>query len=438
VEDNKLECDIQPLGQKFVRATEFIIERRVQMPSIKDQILMAVKKNGGSIDDYFVRFTDKDKLGYSKKQWFPYVQDVDHPDFDIDKVSNKTGRRALWFYPLKLALDDTRTLYASDSPYVWLIKINDNAWLQKVERGDNKIQEPPKGKERVGMLRMSSVPAAIFFKPAYKLIGKYYDYASQHKRHGQVKGPPTPPPKQTLWQKIKDKILTEVPLPPDWDPEQMNLRQTFKDRLKYALDRAKRLGGGSSRVAMTIDYEGRPTALKVAKNIKGLAQNEAEIEILKDGYAGKLPIVIPLIDYDKANKRPVWLQTEIAKKVKGDTLLKLLHAPNMWLLTNQVRNIAGKKLPHDMDDERIKGFYFQTKPAVNPLFNPSNEWKPTKQDWNIFRQYCEELAELVMSSTLEIGDLSNPANWGVYNNRPVVIDLGFTEETAPLYGYNRK
>jgi len=232
--------------------------------------------------------------------------------------------------------------------------------------------------------------------------------------------------------------VNEAPLPADWDPEKMNLRQTFKNRLKYALDRAKRLGGGSSRVAMTIDYEGRPTALKVAKNLKGLAQNEAEIEILEDFYVGRLPIVIPLIDYDKANKRPVWLQTEIAKKVRGDTLLKLLHAPNMWLLTNQVRNIAGKKLPHDMDDERIKGFYFQTKPAVNPLFNPSNEWKPTKQDWNIFRQYCEELAELVMSSTLEIGDLSNPANWGVYNNRPVVIDLGFTEETAPLYGYNRK
>ena len=40
----------------------------------------------------------------------------------------------------------------------------------------------------------------------------------------------------------------------------------------------------------------------------------AEIEILEDYYVGKLPIVIPLIDYDKANNRPVWLQTEIAKK----------------------------------------------------------------------------------------------------------------------------
>jgi hypothetical protein len=225
-----------------------------------------------------------------------------------------------------------------------------------------------------------------------------------------------------------DKV-TEAPLPPDWDPEQLNLRQTFKNRLKYALDRAKRLGGGSSRVAMTIDYEGRPTALKVAKNLKGLAQNEAEIEILEDFYVGKLPIVIPMIDYDKANKRPVWLQTEIAKKVRGDTLQKMLHTPAMWLLTNQVRNLTGKRGPHDMDDEKIKKYFFDTA---------NDYWKPTEEGWKIFRQYSEELAELVMSSTLDSGDLQNPANWGLYNGRPVVIDLGFTDEVAPLYGFKRK
>ena len=224
----------------------------------------------------------------------------------------------------------------------------------------------------------------------------------------------------------KRNKVTEAPLPPDWDPEQLNLRQTFKNRLKYALDRAKRLGGGSSRVAMIIDYEGRPTALKVAKNLKGLAQNEAEIEILEDFYVGQLPIVIPLIDYDKANKRPVWLQTEIAKKVQAPTLMKMLHTPSMWLLTNQVRNITGNRKPHEMDDAKLKKVYFETH---------NNLWKPTEEDYKIFRQYAEELAELVSSSTLETGDLQSPANWGIYNGRPVVIDLGFTGETKGLYGY---
>lgn len=219
------------------------------------------------------------------------------------------------------------------------------------------------------------------------------------------------------------EFITEVPLPSDWDPEQLSLRQTFKDRLRYALDRAKRLGGGSSRVAMTIEYQGRPTVLKVAKNAKGLAQNEAEIEILLDGYTGRLPIVIPLIDHDKANKRPVWLQTELAKKVRGDTLQKLLHAPSMWLFMNQVRNLAGNRGRYDMDDNEIQKNYFQT----------NSTWRPTDQGFEIFRTYAEELADLATSSTIELGDFNNPANWGVYNNRPVVLDLGFTEDTAALY-----
>lgn len=219
-------------------------------------------------------------------------------------------------------------------------------------------------------------------------------------------------------------FVTEAPLPPDWDPEKLNLRQTYKNRLQYALDRAKRLGGGSSRVAMTIDYEGRPTALKVAKNAKGLAQNEAEIEILLDGYSGKLPIVIPLIDYDKANKRPVWIQTEIAKKIQAPTLMKLLHTPSMWLFMNQVRTLAGKRGRYDMDDNTIKQKYFET---YNKL------WQPTEQDYEIFHTYAEELAELAMSSTIKLSDFSDSRNWGIYNNRPVVLDLGFTEETAYLY-----
>jgi hypothetical protein len=220
--------------------------------------------------------------------------------------------------------------------------------------------------------------------------------------------------------------LDEVPLPPDWDPEKMNLRQTFKDRLKYALDRAKRLGGGSSRIAMTIDYEGRPTALKVAKNIKGLAQNEAEIDILKDGYTGKLPIVVPLIDYDKANKRPVWIQTEIAKKVQGQTLMKLLHIPAMWYLTDYVQVMLGqspKRLQAETPDS-MKKLYFKLGKDL------------TEKDYEIFLEYANEVAQLVDASGLETGDLQNPANWGVYNGKPVVIDLGFTDVTKALYGYN--
>lgn len=169
-----------------MRATEFIIEARV--PSVRDQIIADVKKHGPG--DYFVRFTTVDRLGYSAKQPFARSPDVDDPNFSPDYIGTGKGRRALWFYPLDYYLKN-RDPYASESPYVFLVKLKPNAWLQPINDKTKQIEPAPAGKERVGILRKSSLtPAAIFFKPAFDVVGKYYDYAKQHKRHGEVKGKP--------------------------------------------------------------------------------------------------------------------------------------------------------------------------------------------------------------------------------------------------------
>lgn len=172
-----------------MRASEFLQEAKV--PSVRDQIIADVKRNGGSIDDYFVRFTDIDRLGYSAKQWFRRTPDVDDPGYDVDELVNKGKRLALWFYPLSYYLKDANP-YASEQPYVWLVKLKPDAWLQTVNKGDRKILAAPEGKQRVGIIRMSRPPAAIFFQPAFDMVGRYYNYPGQHKRHGEVKGPPKP------------------------------------------------------------------------------------------------------------------------------------------------------------------------------------------------------------------------------------------------------
>ena len=178
-----------------MRAAEFVAEGK----SIRDQIAADVKQHGGNPDDYFVRFTNADKLGYSARQIFSRTPDVDDPAFDVDYIGTSKGKLALWFYPLKTALDTRRGAYASEQPYAWLVKLKPNAWLQTVRRGDTKMQPAPDGKERVGILRLSDPPAAIFFKPAFDIVGRYYDYAGRHQRHGDVKGPPPP----TLFQRIR-------------------------------------------------------------------------------------------------------------------------------------------------------------------------------------------------------------------------------------------
>lgn len=162
------------------------IVTEAQVPSIRQQIINDVKRHGPG--EYFVRFTNVDKLGFSAKQTFGRSPDVDDPAFDVDYIGTNKGRRAIWFYPLNFYLK-SKQAYATDSPYIWLVKLRPNAWLQPVKSGDKKIKLGPEGKERVGILRLSMTPAAIFFKPGFELIGKYYNYAGQHKRHGEVKGP---------------------------------------------------------------------------------------------------------------------------------------------------------------------------------------------------------------------------------------------------------
>lgn len=159
--------------------------------AVRDQIIRDVRSSGGNVDDYYVRFTDIDKLGYSPKQSFGRSPDVGDPAFDLEYIGYGKGRPALWFYPLSYYLRN-KNLYATKHPHVWLVKLKPTAWLQTVDRKTQQVEPAPQGQERVGMLKLSSVPAAIFFKPAFDVVGKYYDYAGQHQRHGQVKGKPAP------------------------------------------------------------------------------------------------------------------------------------------------------------------------------------------------------------------------------------------------------
>ncbi|NBO50665.1 MAG: hypothetical protein EBU80_13315 [Chitinophagia bacterium] len=120
-----------------MRAREFVIEAQ---HSIRDQIIHAVDINGGSLDDYFVRFTKRDHLGFSDQQTFGRFPDVDDPDFDIDRITAQArGRRVLWFYPLKTYLSAREGTYAMDFPYVWLVKLKPNAWLADIR---NETGEP--------------------------------------------------------------------------------------------------------------------------------------------------------------------------------------------------------------------------------------------------------------------------------------------------------
>lgn len=151
-----------------MRATDFIVERQDPRTAIENMAAILP----GSIDEYFVRFTDQDKIGFSARQHFGRTPDIDDPDFDPLALPRPQGRPALWFYPLRTYLRD-RDLYAGRMPYTWLVRIRPDAWLQRIGQ-DSKDAAPP-GKTRVGMLRRDQgVPMAIFFQPAFDVVDRWH------------------------------------------------------------------------------------------------------------------------------------------------------------------------------------------------------------------------------------------------------------------------
>jgi hypothetical protein len=227
----------------------------------------------------------------------------------------------------------------------------------------------------------------------------------------------------TAPKQVDEEVLDEMPLPADWDPQQMRQQGTsFKSRLAYALERAKKLGVGSSRVATTIEYQGRPTVLKIAKNAKGLAQNSVEADILSDGYASQMGILIPIIDYDTQNREPSWVHTELAQKANEKQLCNLMKCQSLYDLI---------KAAHAQLNE-----FSNSRAILNDIIEKNSYFGYSEQDADTFLEYVNRLAELKSSFDVELADFHRPANWGLYQGKPVIIDVGFNSNVLTQY-YSR-
>jgi hypothetical protein len=216
--------------------------------------------------------------------------------------------------------------------------------------------------------------------------------------------------------KISD-ILNEAPLPPDWDKEVFTPQTSYAAKIKYAVERAQKAGKGSSRTVFEIVHEGRPTILKVAHNAKGMAQNEAEANILDDGYVQQIGIAIPLIDYDTEHAQPVWIHMEKAQRATQRQLVNLMQCASLPLLVSIASN----------------SYSGNTKAAQWNIQQVMDDYGITdRNEMDTLFEYVDKLQEL-MSMGVDLRDFTTARNWGIYNGKPVVIDLGFNDEVSKKY-----
>lgn len=209
-------------------------------------------------------------------------------------------------------------------------------------------------------------------------------------------------------QELFESILQEAPLPETWDKNQFSTRASFRQTIAYAKERAKQIGRGSSRVAFEIPYQGRKTVLKVALNNKGIAQNQEEADLLSDWYLKSIGIAIPLIDYDEENGNKIsWIHTEFAQKITKRQLARFFDGIGI--------------------DAILASIEYERTGRKNHMYRELPE--------SIYENDTyERLRELLLSyDKISSGDLGRTVNWGIYKGKPVIVDLGFTDNTVHLY-----
>lgn len=225
------------------------------------------------------------------------------------------------------------------------------------------------------------------------------------------------------------EIIDEMPLPTDWDEKVFKLNpkdkvkqwhsskktypeSSFEKYIKYAQQRAKELGEGSSRTVVNIKYNGKPSALKLAMNEKGLAQNAEELKFLSNPKIAQTGIVIPLIDHDKKNKPPVWLQTAYAKSIMNSQLCEFFGIFDMQVLTDAAEA------------------YKYSKNKTKFFNNLKAEREKRNKDPETTKRFLEYLKGFVLLESIGINlvDFRWAQNWGIYKGKPVVLDLGYSYE----------
>ena len=207
-------------------------------------------------------------------------------------------------------------------------------------------------------------------------------------------------------QKLLRENLVGEDYPSSWNIEEFKKLNSFTKRVEYCNTHLKRLAAGSSRVVYMVDNE---KVLKLAKNKKGLAQNEVEIEY--GNYYDLSGIVAKVFESDENN---LWVEMELAKKV----------TPNIF------KNVVG--VSFDEYANAMKYNYFTNiKPNRYPTAKPEN----MDEMWD--NEFVYEMLSFMGNYDIPVGDLGRLSTYGLVNrdgsDTIVMIDYGLTNDVYGTY-----
>ena len=216
--------------------------------------------------------------------------------------------------------------------------------------------------------------------------------------------------------RIVRDVIAEMAYPVSFNMEEFKNCTSFAARVRYCQARLPRISSGSSRIVYKIDDE---KVLKLAKNAKGIAQNNAETH----SYAIETGIGAQVFDHDEND---LWLEMELARRATAADFKNIVGVPFAFI-QNYV-DYTAKRYSRNMFisyDRRYKEMFEQI----------DNEEFP---NWEWFSELRDYMDGIGLES---VGDLKRYSSWGVVKRNGadeiVLIDFGLDDEVYDNF-YRRR
>lgn len=204
---------------------------------------------------------------------------------------------------------------------------------------------------------------------------------------------------------IYDEMMDEE-YPSTWDIEKFKAMRSFNQRIRYCEQNLQRISSGSGRIVYKVDNE---KVLKLAKNKKGVAQNEVEVQYGAERYFSS--IIGQTYDYDDDN---LWVEMELARKVTPSAFKKIVGV-DIETFGMYIRNQVSRN--------RGRPAYFTLDPDIVEQLNDN--------------EIAIDTIDFLMNSDSEAGDLGRLSSWGLVNREGseslVIIDYGLTQGVYTTY-----
>ena len=201
-----------------------------------------------------------------------------------------------------------------------------------------------------------------------------------------------------------NKIVSDIPIfPISWNnPPTFKTLKSFNKRVQYCEQHLTRISSGSSRIVYLVDDD---KVLKLAKNQKGIAQNNVEISLGNEGY---YTCFADVYDYDNDG---LWLEMEFCRKSKKSDFKRIYGIPFEVLCYGIAEMVEYRNKFNPFD---------KYKPYWKQLMNSEN---------NMVLEFIDSFREYIGGQGLETtGDLYRISSYGVTkDNRIVLVDYGLDD-----------